>query len=124
MAGVVSRSFTPTTPITTPTTPPRKPSKRRFPQNHADDPAAFPADGEQDANLLGALEDGHEHRVHHAEHADEDGQQRGAPAHRADHAIGLAVADVLAGDDGASFRDETGDLLAEPRQLLLGSCRA
>ena len=110
MAGVVTRSFTPTTPISTPPTPPRNPSKRRFPQNHADDAAALPADGEQDADLLRALEDGHEHGVHHAEHADEDGQQGGAPAHRADHAIALAVADVFAGDDGAGLGHEAVDL--------------
>ena len=47
----------------------------RFPQNHADDSAAFPADGEEHANLLSALEDSHEHGIHHAQHADEDGQQ-------------------------------------------------
>src|ERR1700686_1020836 len=29
-----------------------KPEQRRFPQNHAPDPAGFPADGEQHANLL------------------------------------------------------------------------
>ena len=46
-----------------------KPEQRRFQQYHADDPAAFPANGEQHANLLSALEDGHEHRVHHPEHA-------------------------------------------------------
>src|SRR4030095_7741548 len=33
---------------------------------------------------------------------------------------GLAVADVLASDDGASLGHETVDLLAQPRQLLLG----
>src|SRR5262245_20297756 len=44
-----------------------KSEQRRFPQNHAHDPAAFPPDGEKHANLLSALEDSHEHRVHHSQ---------------------------------------------------------
>ena len=91
-----------------------QPQQRGLPQHHVDDPPAFPADGEQDANLMGALEHGHEHRVHHAEDADEDGQQRGAPAHGPRDAKSLARGHHFAGHHGAAFGQDFLDLLAEP----------
>ncbi len=94
--------------------------QRGLAEHHVDDAPALPADGQQDADLVGALEDGHQHRVHHAEHADDDGEQRGAPAHGPGDAKSLAGADHLAGHHGAAFREDFLDLLAELGHLLLG----
>src|SRR6266581_3544551 len=96
-----------------------KAEQRRLAQDHAHYSATLPANGEQDANLLRALEHGHEHGVHDAKHPDNHRQQRCAPAHGADEAIGLAIAKVLARHHGAGFRDEPVDLLAETLHLVL-----
>ena len=84
-----------------------------FPKNHSDDARTLPADGEQNADFVRALENGHEHRVHHSKDTDKHGQQRGAPAHGANHAISLAAAQVFANRHGPNFRNSLVDLLTE-----------
>jgi hypothetical protein len=52
---------------------------QRFAEDHPQYPARPPADGAQHADLFGALEDAHQHRVHHAHTADDDGDQGNRP---------------------------------------------
>ena len=93
--------------------------KRRLIENHANDASARPADREEHANFVGSLKDGHEHRVHDTEHADEHGQQGSAPAHRADHAKSFAVTEVIGHRHGADLRDLRLDPLNEIAHLRL-----
>ena len=53
--------------------------QNRLAQDHAHDPAPAPAHGAQRADLTRPLHDAHDHRAHHAQAADEDGDGRHAP---------------------------------------------
>ena len=67
---------------------------------------------EQHANFMGALENGHEHRVHHAENTDQNGQERCAPAHGLDEAKSFSVTQVFAHGHSANFRDTVAESVA------------
>ena len=64
------------------------------------------------------LEDGHEHRVHDAEDANHDGEQRSAPAHGARDAESLTGSHHLAGAGGAALGEDFFDLCDEIGHLL------
>ena len=72
MAGVAPSTWTPIAPMVTPMMPPRKTKQRRLIKNHPHDPSPRPADRKENADFMGALENRHQHGVHHAEHTDED----------------------------------------------------
>ena len=73
----------------------KKTEESRFVEDHPDDATARPTNRQKYADFMGPLEDGHEHSVHDAEHADEHGQERRDPAHCPPHAKSIPVAGVV-----------------------------
>ena len=72
---------------------------------------------------MGALENAHEHRVHHPKNTDKYGQKRRAPTHSLYDAKSLTVAQMFAYSHGPDFRDLLLDLTDDFLNLLLGSRR-
>ena len=72
---------------------------------------------------MGALENGHEHRVHHTEHTDKDGEERRAPTHGLDEPKSFIVTEVFAHGHSPNFRDQLLDLSSKFLDLLLGARR-
>ena len=70
---------------------------------------------------MSALEHGHQHRVHHAKDSDDDGEDRGAPAHGPRDAESLAGGHYFIGHHGTAFGEDFFDLLAELSYVLLGA---
>jgi hypothetical protein len=77
----------------------------RLEEDHAEDAAAFPAEGEEDADFAGAFEDAHEHGVHDAEGADEEGDDGGAPVHGFEGFHAVALGEDFFGDVDAAAGD-------------------
>ena len=72
--------WTPITPNSHTDYPTEKSEQSRFVKNHSHDASARPTQREQHTNLMGPLENRHEHRVHHAEDTDEQWRGETCPS--------------------------------------------
>ena len=97
----------------TPSTAPDQAERQRLAQDQRQDPLPPPAQGAEHADLAGPLEDGHHHRVQHADRAQDQRDRRGGPGHRLDQADLDVALDVVARGDGRDARDRRLDPLAE-----------
>ena len=93
----------------------RQAEQQRFDEDQAHHPVLAPADCPQGADFLDPLEHGHDHRVQHADRADEQGDCRGGPGHGTAEFDRPDVLDEIVrrdgGDPGLERFDLSGELL-------------
>ena len=109
----------PAAPKSHPHEPAKQAQQGGFAKHHGNNPLTFPSHGQQDADFMSAFEHGHEHRVHDAKTSDDDGQERGAPAHGPRDAESLAGGHHFTGHHGAAFGENFLNLLAKLAHVLL-----